>query len=164
MVYKEVIVYLTLLLFIGEKSKRDAYLETGLLTPGGLTTGGLETGSLIPGGLTPGGLETGSLIPGGLIPGGLEPGSLEKDGLETGNLETGGLETGSLQGDETKLTKSEEIQKIFEGFLSKLKDQLKKLKSSLSKVIHDKGNLRFTVSLDSVNSLSSEKLQFGFEI
>ena len=145
-------------------SKRDAYLETGSLTPGELTPGGLETGSLTPGGLTPGGLETGSLIPGGLIPGGLETGSLERGGLETGTLETGGLETGSLQDEETKLTKSEKIQKIFEGFLSKLKDQLKKLKSSLSKVIHDKGNLRFIVFLDSINSLSGYKLQFGFEM
>ena len=65
------IVYLKLLFFIGTMSKGDAYLETGSLTPGGLTPGGLETGSLIPGGLTPGGLETGSLIPGGLIPGGV---------------------------------------------------------------------------------------------
>ena len=140
-------------------SKRDAYLETGSLTPGGLTPGGLETGSLIPGGLTPGGLETGSLIPGGL-----ETGGLEKGGLETGTLETGGLETGSLQGDETKLTRSEKIQKIFEGFLIKLKDQLKKLKSSLNKVILDKGNLRFIVLLDSINSLNSDKLQFGSEM
>ena len=158
------IVYLKLLFFIGTMSKRDAYLETGSLTPGGLTPGRLETGSLIPGGLTPGGLETGSLIPGGLIPGGLETGGLEKGGLETGTLETGGLETGSLQGDETKLTRYEKIQKIFEGFLIKLKDQLKKLKSSLNKVILDKGNLRFIVLLDSINSLNSDKLQFGSEM
>ena len=84
--------------------------------------------------------------------------------METGTLETGGLETGSLQGDETKLTRSEKIQKIFEGFLIKLKDQLKKLKSSLNKVILDKGNLRFIVLLDSINSLNSDKLQFGSEM